>query len=49
MQQFYPEEKGRNFLFITQILFANFEFIFAIRDPDMLVEIYRKYSKHGTK
>jgi len=32
-KRIYPEGKHRNFLFFTQFYFANFEFIFAIKDP----------------
>jgi len=34
-QEFYPKEKSKNFLFFIQFFFANFEFIFAIRDPKL--------------
>jgi len=31
-KRIYPKGKHKNFLFFTQLFFANFEFIFAIRD-----------------
>jgi len=47
---FYSWEKCRDILFAIQFFcFANFEFIFAIRDPKLARGGIEKYNEHCTK